>query len=122
MLQEGVVTPAAQIAVRAHPSMLRVQKWAMSFWETKGADADLSRSILVMGGGALSAVLITLWWLLLTGFSGEAAAAPQPGRRRRIRSGQRPFRPVWFPIARRPNGQCRCRCRWFRFRRNPWRR
>ncbi|KAJ9131720.1 hypothetical protein NKR23_g11573 [Pleurostoma richardsiae] len=35
-------TPA-QIAVRAHPSMLRVQKWAMSFWESKGADADLSR-------------------------------------------------------------------------------
>ncbi|EON98231.1 putative duf1479 domain-containing protein [Phaeoacremonium minimum UCRPA7] len=35
-------TPA-QVAIRAHPSVLGVQKWAMSFWETKGADADLSR-------------------------------------------------------------------------------
>lgn len=36
-------TPA-QCAIRAHPAVLRVQKWAMrSFWETKGSDADLSR-------------------------------------------------------------------------------
>ncbi|KAF3759920.1 hypothetical protein M406DRAFT_22101, partial [Cryphonectria parasitica EP155] len=35
-------TPA-QIAIRAHPSVLRVQKWAMTFWETKGTDADISR-------------------------------------------------------------------------------
>lgn len=36
-------TPA-QCAIRAHPSVLRVQKWAMkSFWETKGTDADISR-------------------------------------------------------------------------------
>lgn len=36
-------TPA-QCAIRAHPSVLRVQKWAMTtFWETKGSDADISR-------------------------------------------------------------------------------
>lgn len=36
-------TPA-QCAIRAHPAVLRVQKWAMkSFWETKGTDADISR-------------------------------------------------------------------------------
>lgn len=35
-------TPA-QIAIRAHPSVLRVQQWAMTFWETKGTDADISR-------------------------------------------------------------------------------
>lgn len=35
-------TPA-QCAIRAHPSVLRVQKWAMTFWETKGTDADISR-------------------------------------------------------------------------------
>lgn len=35
-------TPA-QIGIRAHPSVLRVQKWAMTFWETKGTDAGISR-------------------------------------------------------------------------------
>lgn len=35
-------TPA-QCAIRAHPAVLRVQKWAMSFWETKAIDADISR-------------------------------------------------------------------------------
>lgn len=35
-------TPA-QCAIRAHPSVLRVQQWSMTFWETKGVDADVSR-------------------------------------------------------------------------------
>ncbi|KAK2601458.1 hypothetical protein N8I77_010906 [Diaporthe amygdali] len=35
-------TPA-QCAIRAHPSVLRVQQWSMTFWETKGIDADVSR-------------------------------------------------------------------------------
>lgn len=35
-------TPA-QCAIRAHPSVLRVQKWAMTFWESKGTNADISR-------------------------------------------------------------------------------
>ncbi|KAK7737314.1 hypothetical protein SLS53_006617 [Cytospora paraplurivora] len=35
-------TPA-QCAIRAHPAVLRVQKWAMAFWETKAIDADFSR-------------------------------------------------------------------------------
>ncbi|ROV98691.1 hypothetical protein VMCG_06773 [Cytospora schulzeri] len=35
-------TPA-QCAIRAHPAVLRVQKWAMAFWETRAIDADISR-------------------------------------------------------------------------------
>lgn len=35
-------TPA-QCAIRAHPAVLRVQKWAMTFWEIKAIDADISR-------------------------------------------------------------------------------